>query len=420
MNRFDDRRSSWLTGLLSPAIFILTATLSFPSGIVRADSFGTGFFVTSNGYIVTNHHVVEDSDQFSIRYQGSWIPVRLMQSDPDNDLAILKADGNSYSSLPIDFSPDIQPGDTVFTVGFPDPTVLGFSPKTTRGAISALTGLKDNVRFYQTTVAIQPGNSGGPLCDEAGNVVGVTTATVNALNRIQTAGYVPQNVNFGLKSSYIRPLLESVSNSMPNIPPLASGLSFRDAQKKVENAVVSVRAKSSEPEVTTVAPSGPATPPAAPPAAPKRTRLQVTYGGSDGINIRDTRVINSESNLHGALFPQSTFPLYQVGDLVRESSREWVQLEVTGWVPVKNTSRTFLTPLGNNQWKVNRANDGFVAMRTGTASTFPLVCKLSFSTVLEEVDRDFSDPDYHYILGRFRGWAVKRSTKEEYFRYVND
>ncbi|MEM7699803.1 MAG: hypothetical protein AAF236_15520, partial [Verrucomicrobiota bacterium] len=88
---------------------------------------------------------------------------------------------------------------------------------------------------------------------------------------------------------------------------------------------------------------------------------------------------------------------------------------------IKNQRHRYLTEVSPKRWKVtwNRPGDNWVAMRTGTASTFQLVCKVAYATHLTELDRDMSDPDYHYIYGTFTGWAVMRSSNRTFIRQVN-
>lgn len=152
-------------------------------------------------------------------------------------------------------------------------------------------------------------------------------------------------------------------------------------------------------------------------------KMIVSYSGSDGVNIRDSRTIDSSGNLHGALFQQTAIPLRQLGDPVEEGGREWIQLKVAGWIPIKNRRQTFLEPVGERKWKViwNKPGDNFVAMRTTTISTSPLICEVAYATILTENGIDQRDPHYHYIFGTFDGWVVKRSQSKEYVReYFGD
>lgn len=232
---------------------------------------GTGFFISPDGYLVTNFHVVEGGQEFVVRIDEEFVPARLVRTDPANDLAILKVALTDHPHLPLSFRAAVRPGDPAFTVGFPDPTVLGLAAKTTRGEISALSGVRDDARFYQTTVEIQPGNSGGPLCDERGNVIAVTTQTINAAKRLEDAGYLPQNINYGLKAAYLRPLIETVATldaklAAP-IPDDAEAEPFRSVQARVQSAVALVVSKRPD-EV--VAENTKPSPPAAP--APPETK----------------------------------------------------------------------------------------------------------------------------------------------------
>lgn len=126
----------------------LLGLLPLISGTLRADYYGTGFFISPDGHLVTNAHVVEGEGKASIRFKEEWIPAKVVREDPANDIAILAADGEDYPTVPLQSIADVRPGDETFTIGFPDPAVLGFAPKTTRGEVSALSGIKDDVRYY--------------------------------------------------------------------------------------------------------------------------------------------------------------------------------------------------------------------------------------------------------------------------------
>ena len=135
----------------------------------------------------------------------------LVQSDPDKDVALLKVTG-TFSSLPLVSSNSVNFGEAVFTIGFPDPEAQGWQPKLTRGEISSLSGFQDDTNEYQISVPVQPGNSGGALMDEQGNVVGIVAATLKGVGwRILMAtGILPENVNYAIKSSCADSLLDSV------------------------------------------------------------------------------------------------------------------------------------------------------------------------------------------------------------------
>jgi len=126
---------------------------------------GTGFFVTDDGYLISNNHVVKDAVKVCLRTSAGLIDAKVVQVDADNDLALLKAEGK-FSPLPIAESGAVKLGGTVATIGFPNIEMQGFSPKLTKGEISSLNGVQDDPRYFQISVPVQPGNSGGALVDE--------------------------------------------------------------------------------------------------------------------------------------------------------------------------------------------------------------------------------------------------------------
>ena len=160
---------------------------------------GSGFFVTKNGYVVTNHHVIDGANKFRILTANGTFDAQLIKSDPNTDLAVLKVDGN-FTPLQFSHRRIEKLGTTVLTMGFPRPGVQGFSPKVTKGIISGEEGFKGDVREYQIDASIQPGNSGGPLLSEQGEVVGVVVATL-------VSG---QTVNYAIKKSYLLAFLDSI------------------------------------------------------------------------------------------------------------------------------------------------------------------------------------------------------------------
>ena len=95
----------------------------------------------------------------------------------------------------------------------------GLAPKLTRGEISSLTGLQDDSRIFRVSVPLQPGNSGGPLIDTSGNAIGITTAQLDALIALKFSGSLPQNVNYALKISYARLLVDNVPHLSEKLPP---------------------------------------------------------------------------------------------------------------------------------------------------------------------------------------------------------
>jgi S1-C subfamily serine protease len=133
---------------------------------------GSGFFITDDGYLISNYHVVKDATKIRLVTSAGTIDAKVVQVDAANDLALLKADGK-FSPLPVAASRSAHLGGTVATIGFPDPSLQGFSPKLAKGEIASLSGAGDDPRYFQISVPVQPGNSGGALVDERGNVIGI-------------------------------------------------------------------------------------------------------------------------------------------------------------------------------------------------------------------------------------------------------
>ena len=180
-------------------------------------SSGTGFLITKNGYIITNNHVIENARSIKITglngdYHTSY-KATVEITDPHNDLAILKIKDDKFKSLvniPYSFNfTTANVGENCFVLGYPLISSMGTDIKLTTGVISAKTGYGGNTAEYQISAPVQPGNSGGPLFDKNGNIIGVVKAKHTEA----------ENAGYAVKSSYIRNLVEllpisiSLSNS---------------------------------------------------------------------------------------------------------------------------------------------------------------------------------------------------------------
>jgi TPR repeat protein len=178
---------------------------------------GTGFLITRNGYLVTNHHVVEDCGKVRVRTAAGLLDAEVVRVDAASDLALLKVTG-TFDALPVVSSRSARLGATVATVGFPNIGLQGFEPKLSKGDISSLAGIQDNVRYFQISVPVQPGNSGGALVDERGNVVGVVSAQLSQKAALESSGTLAQSVNYAVKSSYLLSFLEAVPEASAGMP----------------------------------------------------------------------------------------------------------------------------------------------------------------------------------------------------------
>lgn len=207
---------------------------------LRPEATGSGFFITDDGYFITNQHVAGRGATVRVLTASGIIPAKVIKVDELNDMALLKAEGK-YASLPVVLSRKVQLGATVATVGFPNIGLQGFSPKLAKGEIASLAGIQDDARHFQISVPVQPGNSGGALVDERGNVIGVVVAKLSQKAALATSGSLAENVNYAIKSSYLLSFLESVPEVASKLKePNTTQRDFETTIKDVEQAAVLV------------------------------------------------------------------------------------------------------------------------------------------------------------------------------------
>ncbi len=206
---------------------------------------GSGFFVSNDGYLATNYHVIEGAKDIEVSYNnGTEIlsySAEIIQSDPTNDLAIIKINDSEFKkSLKIPYnlkttSADV--GSEVFALGYPMAlSGMGEDIKFTDGKISSKTGFNGDIRLYQTTTPIQPGNSGGPLFDYDGNLIGVNSSKISS--------DIADNVSYSIKSSYLGNLIDVLppTVSIPSSNEL-SGKSLTEIIKILSKYVVLIKVK---------------------------------------------------------------------------------------------------------------------------------------------------------------------------------
>jgi S1-C subfamily serine protease len=194
-------------------------------------SFGSGFIITKSGYLVTNYHVIEGGRLFKVRLGEDLYQAEYVKHDSQTDLAVLKVSG-TFNAIKMSANRIERLGREVFVMGFPQPTLQGFSPKITKGVISSGEGFKGDVREYQIDATVQPGNSGGPLADKNGNLVGLVVASLKR----------SQNVNYAVKKSYLLAFLDSIPECSSGIETAGDGseVPFEDAVAKVQKSCVQI------------------------------------------------------------------------------------------------------------------------------------------------------------------------------------
>ena len=197
---------------------------------------GSGFYVSKEGHIATNHHVIDGCRNVKIFAKGKLINTDLIASDRLNDLALLKATINPPYVFPI--SSDIPYGtQEIVVAGYPFGDKLSSSVKFTKGIISSLSGLGDNYSEIQIDAAIQPGNSGGPIIDEwSGNVLGVAVSKLDSIKIVEDYGTMPENINFGIKASTLLNLLKS--HEIPLVQERQMKIKSRDLSKNATKGTV--------------------------------------------------------------------------------------------------------------------------------------------------------------------------------------
>jgi hypothetical protein len=178
---------------------------------------GTGFIVSEKGHIITNHHVIEGCTEVKVHKDGDVYKGKVIANDILNDLALIKSNYKPNVIFPLrDKNPSLL--EDIYVAGFPFGNAISSAVKVTKGVVSSESGLGNNYSNIQIDAALQQGNSGGPILDEKGNVVGVAVAKLDLQYAMKKFGSIPENINFGIKSSVVENLIQAhnVNNPSPN------------------------------------------------------------------------------------------------------------------------------------------------------------------------------------------------------------
>jgi len=194
---------------------------------------GTAFFVSEQGHLLTNNHVIDGCSLIAVELAKRSVPVDLLAVDRVRDLALLKFPYPGVGYAPFRTLPPVAPGESVVVVGFPLRGLLAGEANVTTGTVSALAGIGNDARMMQITAPVQSGNSGGPLLDETGRVIGVVVAKLDDTAMLELTGEIPQNVNFAIKGVVVISFLNE-----QNIP-----YSARDAARVLRPAEIGQTAK---------------------------------------------------------------------------------------------------------------------------------------------------------------------------------
>ena len=195
--------------------------------IVRASS-GTGFFVSRSGHIITNHHVVEECKAVKVSFKGNEVDANVLSIDRYNDLAILKTNLTPSSVYSVS-GEDAALLDDVVIAGYPLGKDVSSAIKTSKGSVTSLAGYGDNYSEFQTDAALNQGNSGGPIMNQKGNVIGVAVS-------VYGKGEGVESFNFGIKASTLKAFAQS--NSLTFLPPNSRDLSNSELGQLITNATL--------------------------------------------------------------------------------------------------------------------------------------------------------------------------------------
>jgi S1-C subfamily serine protease len=191
------------------AILLILAGMSgFDSTVADAVQSGTGFAVADGSSVITNFHVVDGCKSVHIANVGDGL---IKTIDPANDIAIIEPARPISRPLRFRTGDPLKPGEDIIVIGFPLRGLLSSSPTVTTGIVSSLAGLRDDRTRFQISAPVQPGNSGGPVLDKSGNVVGMVVSKLNVLRIARMTGDIPQNVNFAIPASIIASVLDANS-----------------------------------------------------------------------------------------------------------------------------------------------------------------------------------------------------------------
>ena len=171
---------------------------------------GTGFVISRSGHVLTNNHVINGcvGDVHGNLAGEATTNLRVVSKDETNDLALLQAPGAFKDAARIRATA-IHSGDSVIAIGFPFHGLLTSDFTVTTGIVNTLSGVLNDTRYLQISAQIEPGNSGGPLLDTTGNVVGVVAEKLNAVKFAKLMGDIPQNINFAIKTGAVRDFLDN-------------------------------------------------------------------------------------------------------------------------------------------------------------------------------------------------------------------
>ena len=238
--------------------YAIVACWTLPSSADEPTSSGTGFLVNGNGDLVTNAHVVTDCTKLTVSGLGD---ATRKYVDIQNDLAVISTSQppTGISALSIRRAPP-RLGEDVAALGYPLSDILSDSIKITTGNVNSLVGIANDTRYLQISAPVQPGNSGGPLVDRAGHVIGISTATLGKKYAAES-GILPQNVNFATRAGVLEVFLQARNVVYQTVETAEAPLDTPDLAEKVSKSVFQILCYQDRAPAAAVSAAPPASPP---------------------------------------------------------------------------------------------------------------------------------------------------------------
>jgi trypsin-like peptidase len=190
-------------------IILAAIAVTIPAPADAETSSGSGIAIGTGGEVLTNSHVIEGCANITAQLADKIEAATVLARDDRNDLAVIRTKSVIGTAAIFREGASVRPGDTVVAMGYPLSGLLATTANVSVGTVSALAGLNDDSRYLQISAPVQPGNSGGPLLDTSGHLVGIVTAKLNAVRVARFTGDVPQNVNFAIKADIAKTFLDS-------------------------------------------------------------------------------------------------------------------------------------------------------------------------------------------------------------------
>ena len=287
-------------------------------------SAGSGVVIGTHGEVLTNAHVVENCTKITVRSSSASVVAR----DEKNDLAVVQS---SLPASPVAVFREggpVRAGDAVVALGYPLSGLLADTASLSVGNVSALAGLGDDTRFLQISAPVQPGNSGGPLLDASGHLIGIVTGKLDVMRLAPFLGDIPQNVNFALKAEMVRTFLDS------------KGIAYRTARSEQQLSPADV-GEIGRPFTVHIACEHPAAP-RPPPGPEAQQRTEPKYQVSRNLNLHelpDARSANLLSPWSPDYIPQGTKFVGEPRCILEGAGAGWCKITyhhegvtTTGWV----------------------------------------------------------------------------------------